>query len=218
MPHLASSCLFLSLLLRCLCQAGVCQWKPFWIPVGESFKEAFLEEWVFTSDDSSDEQRVTDFLCSYTALATLITYVMIILQHPDHRDSPVLFPGNLRGLKIRPTFWNELRHRCLLYGPDATSFIQDSSVPSCPFQVMKSGQTTKILSPQEQIHLLRGSRWTLTRSWYIIWLMFKKLLQTLARHLKGGLLHLFKETVPANISTRSLVQKRLSIYNWNPWP
>ena len=39
----------------------VCQWKPFWIPVGESFKKAFLEEWIFIGDDSSDEYRVTDF-------------------------------------------------------------------------------------------------------------------------------------------------------------
>ena len=30
-------------------------------PVGESFKKAFLEEWIFNGDDSSDEQRVTDF-------------------------------------------------------------------------------------------------------------------------------------------------------------
>ena len=39
----------------------VCQWKPFWIPVGESFKKAFLKEWIYISDDSSDEQRVTNF-------------------------------------------------------------------------------------------------------------------------------------------------------------
>ena len=39
----------------------VCQWTPFWITVGESFRNAFLEEWVFVGDDSSDEQNVTDF-------------------------------------------------------------------------------------------------------------------------------------------------------------
>ena len=32
---------------------------------------------------------------------------MIILQHPDHRDSPILFLGNLRGLKIKPFFFWE---------------------------------------------------------------------------------------------------------------
>ena len=29
---------------------SVCQWKPFWIPVEDSFKKAFMEEWVFISD------------------------------------------------------------------------------------------------------------------------------------------------------------------------
>ena len=39
----------------------VCQWKPFWIPVGESFKKAFLVEWIFVAVCSSDVQNVTDF-------------------------------------------------------------------------------------------------------------------------------------------------------------
>ena len=24
----------------------ICQWKPFWISVGDSFQKAYLEEWV----------------------------------------------------------------------------------------------------------------------------------------------------------------------------
>ena len=39
----------------------VCQWKPFWIPVGDSFKKEFVEEWVFVSGESSDGQNVMDF-------------------------------------------------------------------------------------------------------------------------------------------------------------
>ena len=31
----------------------VCQWKPFWIPIGDSFQNAYLEEWIHTGDDSS---------------------------------------------------------------------------------------------------------------------------------------------------------------------
>ena len=34
----------------------VCQWKPFWIPVEDSFKKAFVEERVI-SDDPSDVQK-----------------------------------------------------------------------------------------------------------------------------------------------------------------
>ena len=32
----------------------VCQWKPFWIPVDDSFKKAYVEEWVFQITDPSD--------------------------------------------------------------------------------------------------------------------------------------------------------------------
>ena len=69
-----------------------------WIPVGESFKKAYLEEWDFlraTTLPTNKELRIS--LCSYTALATQITYAIMILQHLDHRGSPILFPGNLLG-------------------------------------------------------------------------------------------------------------------------
>ena len=32
----------------------VCQWKPFWIPVVDSFKKAYVEDWVFQITDPSD--------------------------------------------------------------------------------------------------------------------------------------------------------------------
>ena len=31
----------------------VCQWEPYWIPIGESFQKAYLEEWIHMGDDSS---------------------------------------------------------------------------------------------------------------------------------------------------------------------
>ena len=194
-PQFDQSSFVAALVVEFRMPGWACQWKPFWIPVGESFKKAYLEEWIFTGDDSSDEQRVT---------TTQITYVMMILQHPDHRGSPILCLGNLLGNRIRPTLGNELRNHCLLYDLDATSSTKGSSVPflsacSCPFRVMKFCQATKILSPQGQINLPLGSRWTFTMSWYITWLMFKKRPQTLARRQKGGLLHLLRQTVSAKI-------------------
>ena len=38
----------------------VCHWKPFWIPVGDSWKKALMEEWVFISDEHTDEQAPID--------------------------------------------------------------------------------------------------------------------------------------------------------------
>ena len=30
----------------------VCQWKPFWIPIGDTFQKAYLEEWQRVDDGS----------------------------------------------------------------------------------------------------------------------------------------------------------------------
>ena len=38
----------------------VCQWKPFWIPVEDSFKKAYMEEWVFIRDVPSEGPSSTD--------------------------------------------------------------------------------------------------------------------------------------------------------------
>ena len=38
----------------------VCQWKPFWIRVEDSFKKAFVEEWVFISGEPSDGQNTVE--------------------------------------------------------------------------------------------------------------------------------------------------------------
>ena len=38
----------------------VCQWKPFWIPVEDSFKKAYLDDWAFISDVASEGPSSTD--------------------------------------------------------------------------------------------------------------------------------------------------------------
>ena len=39
---------------RVLLMSGcVCQWKPFWIPVGDHLQKAYLEEWLRVGDDST---------------------------------------------------------------------------------------------------------------------------------------------------------------------
>ena len=34
----------------------VCHWKPFWIPIGDYWKKALVQEWVFILDEHTDEQ------------------------------------------------------------------------------------------------------------------------------------------------------------------
>ena len=69
---------------------------------------------------------------------------------------------------------------------------------------MKSCAATKILSPQEQIILLRGSRLALTVSWEA-----SERRPATSSQTQGANKH---------FSTQSLVQRRLSIYSWNPGP
>ena len=55
--------------------------------------------------------------------------------------------------------------------------------------------------------------------WYNIWLMFKTPSQNFGRHQRGDPIHLLRLTASTKkMPNRSPVQKRLSIYNWNPGP
>ena len=37
----------------CPMSGWVCEWRPLWIPVEDSLKKAYVEEWVFISDEPS---------------------------------------------------------------------------------------------------------------------------------------------------------------------
>ena len=107
----------------------VCQWKPFWIPFGESFKKAFLEECVFTGDDPSDEQRVSEFLVLIHSTGNT-DYTRDV--HPP-TPRPARQPDSLPWESTRPQdkayFWERIEAHCLLYSPNATSSTKGSSVP-----------------------------------------------------------------------------------------
>ena len=52
MPFLQAICILCG--AHCPMTGSVCQWKPFWIPVDDSFHMAYVEEWVFQVTDTSD--------------------------------------------------------------------------------------------------------------------------------------------------------------------
>ena len=143
---------------------------------------------------------------------------MIIFQHPDHRDSPILFLGNLRRLKIRPTFGNELRHHCLLYGhdPDASPFPERLDLPFsndeilCGYEEIVSSGTDHFtawvkMSPHEVLvqHVVDFQKATAD---------FREASE------RRPATSFQTNRVNKLFATRSLVQKRLSIYNWKPGP
>ena len=137
----------------------VCQWKPFCIPVGESFQKAYLEEWVYTGDDSSDQnfQR----LCrtqTTKAASPKQDFVLMHLQHLEQPDALTWEPVGPQGLLPSG---NKLRHHCLLHNVGAILFTRSSSVPflnawSCLYQVKRYCQASKKLSPRAQTSSPRG--------------------------------------------------------------
>ena len=106
-----------------------------------------------------------------------------------------------------------------LYGDDlnATSFIHVNSVPFlsvqyCPFPIMGSCAVTKTLVPHVQINLLRGSRWAgAPYGWC------SKSYRRFSRSIRKETCYFSRlHSTNKHVATLSVVQRRLSIYNWNP--
>ena len=73
----------------------ICQWKPFWIPVGDSFQKVYLEEWVRVAAAPSEEPRVMSSLRLLGCRNLLLRY---------------------RGNQLIPWERRILRHHCLRCG------------------------------------------------------------------------------------------------------
>ena len=179
----------------------VCQWKPFWILVEDSFKKAYLEEWVFISDVPSEGPSSADE-CE------------LILETPRVPKLASSSPWSQRSPRIKHVFGNVLRHHCLRCGHDLNviSFIRNSSVPfpnawSCPFRVLLSCQATRNLSPQVRITLHYVGKDEPSRDLAEHVVDIHKVVADFRTH-----------GVNKYFSSQSPAQKMLSIYNWNPGP
>ena len=90
-------------------------------------------KWVYSGDDSSDEQGFAKFLALVQGIGNKgyiynENYVKMHPQHLDQRGRPILFPGNLLGSRVLHLSGKEPRHHCLHRDPVATSPTQSSSV------------------------------------------------------------------------------------------
>ena len=138
----------------------VCQWKPFWIPFGDSFKKASMEEWVFISDEHTDQQASKDDS---------------VLQSTDYSDC---IPGTTRSSKhcdpvpCEPTiplrqslfFWERLEAPLPPLRPQPKcNFIYPQQLSPFPERRELPFSSDAILSGYDDIvssgsdHLLRGS-------------------------------------------------------------
>ena len=95
-PTLDRSSFGAAFLAAYLMSGWVCQWKPFWILVEDSFKKAFVEEWVFVSDEPSDGQNTVEVPMLYnTDHGKFIPVTPRISKHSTS------LPWILRSIKIR---------------------------------------------------------------------------------------------------------------------
>ena len=151
-------------------------------------------------------------------------YVMMHLQHPDQRSNLMLFLGNLLGPRVLHAFGKEMRHLLPPLRPRC-NFIHPRQPSPFPERLKLPFSSEEILSGFEEIVSSGTDQFT-------AWVKTDPH-ATLVRHM----VDVQKATADfceaserrhdtpsqtnrfnKSISNRSPVQKRLSIYNWNPGP
>ena len=179
----------------------VCQWKPFWIPVDDSFKKAYLEEWVYQGADSSElslSGRQGDLIPEPLPKVSLLVSSSA-WEPPEHEDttcSRERVEAPLPPLQPRPTCERlEFPFSC-----DAIlSGYEDLDLRgSDQFTIWGRMSAEEILTEHVvDIHRIEAD--------------FRDAFERnqSSSSLSGGSTH---------FSYQTPLQKRLSIYNWNPGP
>ena len=199
----------------------VCQWKPFWIPVGESFKKAFLEEWVFVGGDSSDEQNVLDFRVLHST-----DHAGCTPETPRPSRQPDSLPSEPTRPQDKAYFWKRIVAPLPPLRPwPRCNFIHPRQLSPLPERLELHFSNDETLSGNEDI-VSSGT------DQFAAWVNVSPH-EILVQHV-GDFQRAaadFREaserrpaasshtiSVNKHFATRSIVQKGLSIYNWNPGP
>ena len=199
----------------------ICQWNSFWILVGDSFKKAFVEEWVFVSGDSSDGQNVMDFP---------------VLHSTDHSDCIPETPRiskEVDSLPWEPTrpqdktyVWERIEAPMPPLRPWPTcNFIHPRQLSPFPERLELPFSNDEILSSYEDIVSSGTDHFT---SWVQMSHHEIVVQHVVDIHKATAEFREASQRKPATSShmnstnkdfaTRSVVQRRPSIYNWNPGP
>ena len=108
MPHSASPCLLLSLLVSFLCQAGYVNGNPSGSRLGNRSKKPTWRSGVSPATTLPTIKELRISLCSSTALATQITYVMITPPTPRPSRQPDSLPWELATPQDKAYFWERI--------------------------------------------------------------------------------------------------------------
>ena len=223
MPHLTSPCLLLSLLLSFLCQAGYVNGNPSGSQFGNRSKKPTWR-WIFTGDDSPDEQRVTDFLVLLHSTGNTDYKSDDHLPTPRPSRQPDSLPWEPTRPQDKAYLWERIqaplppsRPRCIFTHPRQLSpFPERLELPFsndeilCGYEDIVSSGTDQFtawvkMDPHEVLvrHIVDVQKATAD---------FREASEM--RPATSSQTNRFNK----NISNRSPVQKRLSIFNWNPGP
>ena len=199
----------------------VCHWKPSWISVGDSWKKALMEEWFLISDEHTDEQAlVDDPVFQSTDYSDCIPGTTRISQQCDPVPCETTIPRD------QPHFWERLEAPLPpLRSRPKCDFIHPQLLSPFPERLELPFSSDDILSGYKDLVSSGSDHFT----------MWGKMIphEVLAGHVVDihKVMADFRDAferrqssssqtygVNKYFSSQSLVQSRLSIYNWNPGP
>ena len=80
----------------------ICRWKPFWIPTGDTFQKAYLEEWQLVDDGSKRDPGEDNLQTSpnTTESAKLLKFRSNDVTIKQEQPWDILSSPNLRGKQL----------------------------------------------------------------------------------------------------------------------
>ena len=239
--HACARCFSVSSLVGVfLVTEWVCRWKPFWIPVGNTFQKAYLEEWQLVDDgsirDHGENSTETVPCVSDSWMLWKAENKDGTVKHEQPLDTasapksswqavgePDAPTGKLSGTLGTSVFW-EKSEAPLPHPKRSCHFIHPKQLSPFPERLELPFPDEEILSGyEEDMSFIRyGFTWVKACSNTTLEQHVVNVRKALAEYREGSVgrhdtsaqKYYFDSSVP----NRSSLQKRPSIYNWNPGP
>ena len=210
----------------------VCQWKLFWIPVGDTLQKAYLEEWQRVDDgstcdlgeystravpcvaDSRRQQRAENSDCMP------LMYEQPLVAPSAHRDPHGKQLGNLMRLHGNSPEPRALRksEALLPLRKSVRNFVHPKQLSPFPerlelrFQTERSFEAPKTFLSYVTFYLVCD---ILERHMVDVRKAFAEFREASVRRKEASPQEYFFDS---SVPNHSSVRKSLSVYNWNPGP
>ena len=198
---------------------SVCQWKTFWIPVEDSFKNAFVEEWVFISDEPSEGPSTVEVPMLH--ITDHSEYIPVTPRTSKHSTS---LPWETAKPQGKACFWERIEAPLPPLRPrPKCNFIHPCQFSPFPERLVLPFSNDEILSGYEEVDSSGTDLFTTCVK------MIEH--EILAQHMvdiekataefreaseRQHATSSHMNSSSKRFATRSIVQRRLSINNWTP--